>query len=89
MTTIVGRAQVPDPAGGGGLCSRHGYRTTASRTPLEEDDLERLIVPYSETQVVYERKGEPEHTGDSDGPTEINYWFIEAQDDIDPASDSV
>ena len=57
--------------------------------PLEEDDLERLIVPYSETQVVYERKGEPEHTGDNDGPTEINFWFVEAADVIDPAGDSV
>lgn len=57
--------------------------------PLEEDDLARLIVPYSETQVVYERKGEPENTGDSDGPTEIDYWFVEAQDDIAPAGDSV
>ncbi|MET2012876.1 response regulator [Microbacterium chocolatum] len=57
--------------------------------PLEEDDLERLIVPYSETQVVYERKGEPENTGDSDGPTEINFWFVAAEDVIDPAGDSV
>ncbi|GAA2993362.1 hypothetical protein JOD63_001593 [Microbacterium terrae] len=55
--------------------------------PLEQPDLDRLIVPYSETQVVYERRGEPARTGEGDGPTEIAFWFVESQDDIDPNAD--
>ena len=50
-------------------------------------DLDRMIVPYSETQVVYERRGDLERTGDHDGPTEAEFWFVEAEDDIDPDSD--
>ena len=49
---------------------------------------EQLIVPYSETQVVYARRGELVNTGDDDGPTEGEFWFVESEDDIDPYSDS-
>ena len=63
-------------------------RRDHKKLPLEDPELERLIVPYSETQVVYERKGTPEKTGEGDGPTEAAFWFIESQDDIDPYSDS-
>lgn len=66
----------------------HGGPLDGQLLPLEDPQLERLIVPYSETQVVYERKGSPEKTGEGDGPTEAAFWFVESQDDIDPYSDS-
>ena len=66
----------------------HGGPLDGQLLPLEDPDLDRLIVPYSETQVVYERKGDLERTGDSDGPTEAEFWFVESQDDIDPYTDS-
>ncbi len=46
-----------------------------------------MIVPYSETQVVYARRGDLARTGDDDGPTEAEFWFVEAEADIDPDSD--
>ena len=46
-----------------------------------------MIVPYSETQVVYARRGDLENTGENDGPTEAEFWFVEAEDEIDPDSD--
>jgi len=46
-----------------------------------------MIVPYSETQVVYNRRGEPANTGSADGPTEIDYWYDEALEDISPSDD--
>ncbi len=55
--------------------------------PLEDPEMDRLILPYSETQVVYEREGAPENTGDDDGPTEAVFRFIESQEDIDPQRD--
>ena len=65
----------------------HGGPLDGQLLPLENPDLDRLIVPYSETQVVYARKGDAANTGDSDGPTEAEFWFVESQDDIDPYSD--
>ena len=61
---------------------------TGSFCPLEDLELDKLIVPYSETQVVYERKGAPENTGEHDGPTEAEFWFVEAEGEIDPYSDT-
>ena len=46
-----------------------------------------LIVPYGEGQIVYRRSGELEHEGSGDGPTEAEFWFIEATDDIGNAAD--
>ncbi|KRB37610.1 hypothetical protein [Microbacterium sp. Root180] len=66
----------------------HGGPLDGQLLPLEDPQLERLIVPYSETQVVYERKGSLEKTGEGDGPTEAEFWFVESQDEIDPYSDS-
>lgn len=54
--------------------------------PLGDAD-DKLIVPYSETQVVYDRRGEPQSTGEADGPTEVDYWFDESLEDINPADD--
>ncbi len=65
----------------------HGGPLDGQLLPLEDLDLDRMIVPYSETQVVYERKGDAENTGDDDGPTEAAFWFVESQDEIDPFSD--
>jgi hypothetical protein len=65
----------------------HGGPLDGQLLPLDDPELDKLIVPYSETQVVYERKGGLENTGKSDGPTEAEFWFVESQDDIDPYSD--
>jgi hypothetical protein len=75
-------------AGDMAIARLHGGPLDGQLLPLEDPQLDRLIVPYSETQVVYERKGAPENTGDGDGPTEAEFWFIEAEDDIDPYSDT-
>ncbi|WP_426325031.1 response regulator [Microbacterium sp. E-13] len=65
----------------------HGGPLDGQLLPLEDPELDRMIVPYSETQVVYARRGEPAHTGEHDGPTEAEFWFVEAENDIDPDSD--
>ena len=75
-------------AGHMAIARLHGGPLDGQLLPLEDPQLDRLIVPYSETQVVYERKGSLEKTGEGDGPTEAEFWFIESQDDIDPYSDS-
>ncbi|WP_292833128.1 response regulator [Microbacterium sp.] len=65
----------------------HGGPLDGQVLPLDDDSLTRLIVPYSETQIVYERRGALEGTGDSDGPTTAAFHFVEAQDDINPDLD--
>ncbi|SFI36853.1 MULTISPECIES: hypothetical protein [Microbacterium] len=55
--------------------------------PIDDETQDRLILPYSETQVVYTRDGAPENTGEHDGPTQATFRFLEAQDDIDPERD--
>ncbi|MFS0714536.1 response regulator [Microbacterium sp. 2P01SA-2] len=65
----------------------HGGPLDGQTLPLDDDASDRLILPYSETQVVYERAGEPEHTGESDGPTSSEFHFVEAEGDIDPSTD--
>ncbi len=65
----------------------HGGPLDGQLLPLEDPNLDRMIVPYSETQVVYERRGAPGRTGENDGPTEAEFWFVEAEDEIDPDSD--
>ncbi|QKJ19690.1 response regulator [Microbacterium hominis] len=67
----------------------HGGPLDGQLLPLDDASLDRLIVPYSETQVVYARQGGAQHTGGSDGPTEAEFWFVESQDDIDPSGDTV
>lgn len=83
-TTVRGQVY----AGTMAIARLHGGPLDGQLLPLEDPELERLIVPYSETQVVYERKGTLEKTGEGDGPTEAAFWFVEAQDEIDPYSDS-
>lgn len=66
----------------------HGGPLDGQIIPIDDATAEQLILPYSETQVVYEREGEPTNTGDNDGPTAADYRFAEAHDDIDPDPDS-
>ncbi|MFK4760156.1 response regulator [Microbacterium sp. ZW T5_45] len=68
------------------LARLHGGPLDGQIIPLDDAD-DRLIVPYSETQVVYERRGEPRNTGEGDGPTEIDYWFDEALGDLTASDD--
>jgi hypothetical protein len=49
-----------------------------------DDSDDAIIVPYGEGQLVYQRSGAPEHTGDDDGPTEVRFVYVEATEDIDP-----
>ena len=65
----------------------HGGPLDGQVIPLDDAGQDRLILPYSETQIVYERDGELENTGDSDGPTAGVFRYVEAQDDIDPDPD--
>ncbi|MBO9626533.1 MAG: response regulator [Microbacterium sp.] len=68
------------------LARLHGGPLDGQIIPLGDAD-DKLIVPYSETQVVYNRRGEPQNTGDGDGPTEIDYWYDESLEDLNPADD--
>ncbi|BDV30366.1 response regulator [Microbacterium terricola] len=65
----------------------HGGPLDGQVIPLDDDAQDRLILPYSETQIVYAREGSLDHTGDSDGPSEAAYRFVAAEDDIDPDRD--
>ncbi|MCR2814129.1 response regulator [Microbacterium sp. zg.Y1090] len=69
------------------IARMHGGPLDGQMLPLDDPDMDRLILPYSETQVVYEREGAPENTGDDDGPTEAVFRYVESQDDIDPDPD--
>lgn len=55
--------------------------------PLEPNVDDSLIVPYGEGQIVYERQGADQHTGDADGVTEARFVYVEATEDIDPNPD--
>ena len=62
----------------------HGGPLDGQFLPLDTPELDSLIVPYGEGQIVYRRTG-AEHTGDGDdGPTAAAFWFVEATDDIKP-----
>lgn len=64
----------------------HGGPLDGQIIPLDDAD-DKLIVPYSETQVVYHRKGDAQNTGASDGATEVDYWYDEALEDIVSSDD--
>ena len=68
------------------LARLHGGPLDGQIIPLGDAD-DKLIVPYSETQVVYNRRGNAQNTGDTDGPTEIDYWYDESLEDISPSDD--
>lgn len=65
----------------------HGGPLDGQVLPLESPELDSLIVPYGEGQVVYRREGAPENTGPSDGPTQAAFRFVEATEDIVPTDD--
>lgn len=65
----------------------HGGPLDGQVLPLEQPDLDRLIAPYGEGQVVYERTGALEQTGEHDGPTAADFWYVEVTEDINPDPD--
>ena len=65
----------------------HGGPLDGQVIPLQSEDQDSLIAPYGNAQIVYQRKGEPTHTGSHDGPTEAAFWFVEATDDLGPNDD--
>ncbi|SDQ19351.1 response regulator [Microbacterium sp. cf332] len=65
----------------------HGGPLDGQALPVDDDASDRLILPYSETQIVYERAGEAEDTGEADGPTSSDFHYVESEGDIDPSAD--
>lgn len=65
----------------------HGGPLDGQILPLEQPDEDQLIAPYGEGQVIYKRGGALENTGDHDGPTQAEFWFVESTEDIDPNPD--
>jgi hypothetical protein len=55
--------------------------------PLDDDSDDAIIVPYGEGQLVYQRAGSLEHTGEGDGPSQATFVYVEATEDIDPDPD--
>ena len=50
--------------------------------PLDDENDETLIMPYSEGQLVYRREGGLDNTGESDGPTQAVFVYSEETEDI-------
>lgn len=67
----------------------HGGPLDGQVLPLENTDQDQLILPYSEGQVVYERDGDAEHTGEGDGPTLVAFRFAAEPQEITPDDDDV
>lgn len=65
----------------------HGGPLDGQVLPLESPELDQLILPYSEGQLVYDRAGDAAHTGADDGPTEIPFRFAEEEQEITPGDD--
>ncbi len=65
----------------------HGGPLDGQALPLDDTTDDRLVLPYSETQVVYERAGASEGAGSGDGPASADFHFVEAEGDIDPSAD--
>ncbi|MEV8357841.1 YihY/virulence factor BrkB family protein [Microbacterium sp. NPDC076895] len=76
-----------DYARGMAIARLHGGPLDGQVLPLESPDADTMIVPYGEGQVVYERRGALGHTGDHDGPTEGEFFFVESTEDIAPSDD--
>ncbi|WP_309066372.1 response regulator [Microbacterium sp.] len=69
------------------LARLHGGPLDGQILPLDDVELDSLTLPYSETQLTYRRDGDATRTGDSDGPTEVPFRFVESGDDIVPGDD--
>lgn len=65
----------------------HGGPLDGQVIPLDDPKQDQLILPYSETQIIYAREGALENTGANDGPSEAAFRFVESHDDIDPDPD--
>ena len=65
----------------------HGGPLDGQVLPLESPELDSIIVPYGEGQLVYRREGGLENTGADDGPTEAEFHYAEATEDINPNPD--
>lgn len=65
----------------------HGGPLDGQVLPLETPDLEQLILPYSDAQLVYERDGGAQHTGEGDGPTEVAFRYTEEEQGYIPGDD--
>ena len=50
--------------------------------PLDDENDDSLILPYSEGQLVYRREGGLENTGDDDGPTQATFTYVEETEEI-------
>lgn len=74
-------------ARGMAIARLHGGPLDGQILPLDSREANSLIVPYGEGQVVYHRAGDLVHTGDHDGPTEAEFHFVEATDEIGPSED--
>ena len=57
--------------------------------PLDDLDQDQLILPYSEGQLVYEREGSAERTGEDDGPTQVAFRFASEPQEVTPGDDDV
>ncbi|GGH40536.1 response regulator [Microbacterium album] len=60
----------------------HGGPLDGQVLPLESPELDQLILPYSDGQIIYDREGAPAHTGESDGPTEVSFRYAGEENDI-------
>ncbi|MGB4777708.1 response regulator [Microbacterium sp.] len=69
------------------LARLHGGPLDGQVLSVDDAAQGSLILPYSETQVVYEREGAVANTGEGDGPTSADFRFLEAEDEIDPDAD--
>lgn len=74
-------------AGGMAIARLTGGPLDGQVLPLENESDDTLIMPYSEGQLVYRREGGLEHTGESDGPTQAVFAFVEETEDINPDVD--
>lgn len=54
----------------------HGGPLDGQILPLDSTDDDRMIVPYGDGQLVYQRRGALENTGADDGPTEAEFWHV-------------
>lgn len=55
--------------------------------PLDDIDDASLVVPYGVGQIVYRRQGDPENTGANDGPTQVQFSYVEESEVINPTDD--
>ena len=65
----------------------HGGPLDGQVIPLDESVTDSYIGPYGEGQLVYHREGDLENTGESDGPTEARFTYVQATEDINPDPD--